>query len=117
MKLPNFLLLISTLFIPAASADLLAHYIFTDGSLADNEVGGAYTLAEIATGTGNVTINPDGSAHFPGIEGANSAHLEVEGPGGNPNWTVSFWWKTDNFNQGDFQGLYASGITSDDDFS
>lgn len=89
------------------SGALIAHYDFTDGNLLDDEQG-TYGLAEVATGTASVSLNADGSAAFPGTGGANKAHLQVTGPGGVPNFTVSFWMKTDNWGQGTFQGLFSN---------
>lgn len=97
--------------IASSQASLIAHYDFTDGNLLDNEIGGSanYTLTKVSTGTGDVTINPDGSAHFTGINEANSSYLETPGVAvGVPNFTVSFWFKTSIFNQGSFKGLFSN---------
>ncbi|BDS08990.1 hypothetical protein NT6N_40300 [Oceaniferula spumae] len=91
----------------SASAALLAHYDFTDGDILDDEQGN-YALTEVAPGTGNVGINPDGSASFPGNGAANGAHLEVVGPGGSANFTVSLWVRTDSWSQGGFQGIFSN---------
>lgn len=106
-------------FASSSQAALIAHYDFTDGNLLDNEVGGSalYTLTKVASGTGNVTPNADGSAHFTGINAANSGYLETPGVAiGVPNFTVSFWFKTSTFSQGSFKGLFSNntgGSTTD----
>ncbi|WP_346189793.1 LamG-like jellyroll fold domain-containing protein [Rubritalea halochordaticola] len=89
-----------------SQAALIAHYDFSDGDLLDNEVGGSYTLAQ-GSGTDLVSLNGDGSASFSGDDN-NPAWLETVGPGGAANFTVSLWVKTDSWNQGSFQGLFAN---------
>ena len=107
MKKPILAAALSALLAAPLPAALLTHYDFTDGNLTDNEIGASYTLAL----TGSVTINPDGSAHFPGDE-ASPAYLDVKGPGGKPNFIVSFWWKTDSFDQGDYQALFSNNVNT-----
>ena len=90
-------------------ANLIAHYDFTDGNLLDNEAGSSYTLSE--TGSG-VSLDPSGFASFPGDDTIQS-YLET--PGAVPigsDFIVSFWWKTDSFEQGDFQGLFSSNTAN-----
>lgn len=100
--------------ISSSQATLIAHYDFTDGDLLDNEVGATYTLAHntlgIGDGSGVTTINPDGSAAFSGSE-TNKGYLETDGPGGLPDFTVSFWWKTNTFAQGNYQGIFSNDDT------
>ncbi|MFC4993764.1 LamG-like jellyroll fold domain-containing protein [Rubritalea tangerina] len=56
-----------------------------------------------------MTINSDGSANFPGTGGSNKAYLETTTDnGGEPSFTVSFWFKTLDFTQGSFQGLFSN---------
>ncbi|NWK55420.1 PEP-CTERM sorting domain-containing protein [Verrucomicrobiaceae bacterium N1E253] len=108
------LLLISTFLASASyvSAGLVAHYDFTDGDLTDNEVGANYTLTHVQNGTGAVSINADGSAAFPGNDSSSGNHAFLEtaayGTTGVANFTVSFWWKTNNLAQGNYQGLFSS---------
>lgn len=102
------LLSLSVCLVCSTQAALIAHYDFSDNDLTDNEVGASYTLAEVNNGTGDVTLNPDGSAHFPGNDTTNSAYLEVAGPGGAANFTVSLWVKADTWNQGSFQGIFSN---------
>ncbi len=101
---------IAALSVSSASAGLVAHYDFTDGDLLDNEVGASNTLTHITTGAGGgVTINSDGSAAFAGDD-TNQGYLETAAFGtvGVTNYTVSFWWKTSTFAQGNFQGLFSN---------
>jgi hypothetical protein len=92
-----------------ASAALIAHYDFTDGDLTDNEVSANYTLTEIGT----VTANIDGSAGFSGDDSTKS-YLETAALGGSgvANFTVSYWFKTDSFSQGNYQGLFSTNNSS-----
>ena len=108
LSLTGSLLVMST----AADAALLAHYDFTDSNLLDNEVGAAFTLTKVVTGADTLTITPEGAASFPGFDGGEKDYLQVAGPGGKPNWTVSFWIKTDTVNQGGFQGLFTNAASS-----
>lgn len=104
----------------SAQASLIAHYDFGDGDLTDNEVGPTFTLTEIQEGTPQVTLDASGFASFPGTEGnGNRAWLETAAFGtvGQPNFTVSFWWRTDDLVQSDFQGLFSNDDASADSFS
>ena len=91
-----------------ANAALLAHYDFTDGDLLDNEVNASYTLNKVVNGADTLTITPEGAASFPGLDGTEKDYLETAGPGGKPNFTVSFWFRTDTVPQGGFQGLFSN---------
>jgi len=100
-------------------AGMIAHYNFTDGDLFDNEVGASYTLTEEQSGTGSVVLDPVGFAHFAGndVGVGNQAFLKTTGPGGKPNFTVSFWFRTDSFDQGDYQGLFSNAESSTGTYS
>ena len=94
-------------------ADLIAHYDFSDGDLLDNEVGGAnYHLKAMRSterSMSQVGLNTlDGTAVFGGGTQLN-AWLESEGPGALEDFTVSFWFRTDQVNQGHrYSSLFAS---------
>jgi len=112
-KKPILSLSILTLSIGNLSAALIAQYDFTDGDLTDNELGASYTLTHTTTGSGGVTINPNGSATFTGVE-ANKGYLETVafGTTGVANFTVSFWFKASTFAQGNFQGLFSTNSSA-----
>ena len=94
-------------------ADLIAHYDFSDGDLLDNEIGGADYHLEAMRSTerskSRVGLNSlDGTAVFGGGTQLN-AWLETEGPGALEDFTVSFWFRTDQVNQGHrYSSLFAS---------
>lgn len=94
-------------------ADLIAHYDFSDGDLLDNEIGGADYHLEAMRSTersmSRVGLNSlDGTAVFGGGTQLN-AWLETEGPGALQDFTVSFWFRTDQVNQGHrYSSLFAS---------
>ena len=94
-------------------ADLIAHYDFSDGDLLDNEVDGADFHLEAMRSTersmSQVGLNTlDGTAVFGGGTQLN-AWLETEGPGALEDFTVSFWFRTDQVNQGHrYSSLFAS---------
>lgn len=114
MKKLNLIpLALTSLLVPSmASAALIAHYDFADGDLLDDEQG-VYTLANANNTSGTVTANPDGSAAFSGNDG----WLSATGPGGATDFTVSFWMRTDDWTQGNFQGLFSNEISSAAAFS
>jgi hypothetical protein len=97
--------IVSLLGVSGINAALIAHYDFTDGDVTDNEVGSSYGL----TNQGGVTLNADGSAHFGGDE-SNPTYLEAKGLGvaAVPEFTLSFWFKTTQFNQGRYQGIFST---------
>lgn len=94
-------------------AALIAHYDFSDGDLLDNEAGGADYYLEAMRSTepsmSRVGLNTlDGTAVFGGGTQLN-AWLEAEGPGALEDFTVSFWFRTDQVNQGHrYSSLFAS---------
>ena len=112
-----FIPLVLLLYIPAARADLIAHYDFSDGNLYDNEISNNYTLSEkkskgssarVTRGkvdgisTAIIPQKKRGQNHF--------AWLETEAGLAPEDFTVSFWFYTDKVNQGgDYSGLFASG--------
>lgn len=113
-KLGNILLLVAGLAASAAwsaRAGLIAHYDFTDGLLTDNEVGASYTLNEVREGTPQIVVDPAGFAVFPGVDTVGSrTYLETPAFGtlGVGQFTVSFWWRTPDLVQGDFQGIFSN---------
>jgi two-component sensor histidine kinase len=93
-------------------AKLVAHYDFSDGELLDNEVGAEYTLRQANSSPlamGRVTLNRVAeTAVFVGGVGQ-VCWLEADGPGALDAFTVSFWFRTDQLNQGHrFAGVFAS---------
>jgi hypothetical protein len=94
---------------PGAGATLVAAWDF-DAGTADDVSGTppAYDLAAVGGG-------PDlsgGFARFSGDEGS-PAYLEVAGPGGMPDWTVSLWVRTQGqLDQGSFQGIFSNNTAS-----
>jgi signal transduction histidine kinase/DNA-binding response OmpR family regulator len=94
-------------------ADLIVHYDFSDGNLLDNEVSASDYRLEAMRSTersmSRVGLNTlDGTAMFDGGTQLN-AWLETEGPGALQDFTVSFWFRTDQVNQGHrYSSLFAS---------
>ena len=82
-----------------AGAALIAEYTFEDGS--------------ITSSTGNFHLTAEGTAPGFGInfyrsDGIPDNYLWAQGPGGQPEFTVSLWARTDSVNQGSFKGLFTS---------
>ena len=95
----------------AGHADLLNHYDFSDGVLLDDETGN-YPFALVQNGTNSIVLHPDGYAMFPGTEAGEETYLDVVGPGTANYFTLSFWFRTDDLNQGLSQGLFANNNSS-----
>ena len=101
-----------------SQAALIAHYDFSDGDLLDDEEAGtSYTLTQIQDGATEVTLNGDNSANFPGFDSgtSNRAYLQATGPGAATAFTISFWWKTADFDvvgNTEFQGLFTNATAS-----
>lgn len=97
-----------------ASASLIAAWGFDDGT-ADDSSG-----SPIAYDLGAVNGGPDltlGFARFDGLE-ASPSFLEVGGPGGMPDWTVSLWVRSQGaLDQGLFQGLMSNNSAATANFS
>ena len=83
---------------------LIAHYDLSDGDLLDNEVGWSNCHLEAMRSTERIMSRLryntlDGTAAFGGGTQWN-AWLEADGPGALEDFTVSFWFRTDQVNQG-----------------
>jgi len=104
---------------PGTTSALIAHYVFDDGDLFDNETGNAFTLSQQTAGTGstNVTlgaIGAVGTAAFPGghTDDGPIAWLQADANLAPDDFTVSFWFQTDTVDQGnDYRGLFSSGYS------
>ena len=110
----RYLFILILCFIAAAplQAKLIAHYDFSDGDLLDNEVGAEFTLQQMKLADASpmkVQLNRlEGTAVVPG-GGRQAPWLETDGPGALENFTVSFWFRTDQPCQwADFAGLFSS---------
>jgi signal transduction histidine kinase/DNA-binding response OmpR family regulator len=111
MRLYQSIVLYLTL--PAVlQAALIAHYDFSDGDLLDNEVGADYTLRAMKS----TDISPR-KVHLNRLEGMavfmsggrQTPWLEADGPGSPEQFTVSFWFRTDQVCQWtDYAGLFSS---------
>lgn len=106
--------LCSLLTTPAAPAALIAQYVFTDGNLLDNDANpGVDDLTLTTGGPSTVTISPAGAAVFPGDDApGDQDYLEVERGLGAGAFTVSFWFRTSQVDQGSFQGLLSNNNTN-----
>jgi len=102
-------------FCGVGNAALIAQYDFTDFDLTDDELGN-YNLSLVSNGSDTITIGPYGAAVFPGND-AEPDYLEVTGPGGSPDWTVSFWFRTPAVDQGGWQGLFSNNISPSERYS
>jgi len=108
----GFASLLAGVLVFSVQAKLVAHYDFSDGELLDNEVGAEYTLRQANSSPlamGRVTLNRVAeTAVFVGGVGQ-VCWLEADGPGALEAFTVSFWFRTDQLNQGHrFAGVFAS---------
>ena len=91
---------------------LVAHYDFSDGDLLDNEVGAGHTLRPMKKeepSFSEVRLNSvEGTAVFPGGRML-APWLEADGPGKTDEFTISFWFRTDQVDQGDrFCALFST---------
>lgn len=115
MKFRTFAyILILSLVTTQSQARLVAHYDFGDGDLLDNEVSDSqYRLEQRGSAVGAaaaVLLNrAEGIAVFPGGVDA-LVWLEASGVKSLPEFTFSFWFRTDQVDQRmAFLGLMASG--------
>ncbi|MDF7826981.1 hypothetical protein P4B35_23355, partial [Pontiellaceae bacterium B12227] len=86
--------------IPLPPADAIAHYDFGDGDLLNDSSGNNNTLTNITNNGGTApTLNADGfSVRLTGT-GVTNSYLEADLNASAGANTVSFWWKTDSFDQ------------------
>jgi hypothetical protein len=105
--LPAFVL--ALLLAPAAGALQIAAWSFDGGSLAD--ISGNAPAYDLTAVNGGADLS-GGFARFSGIEAA-GAYLEVAGPGGMPDWTLSIWVRSQGqIDQGSFQGIFSNNTSS-----
>jgi len=93
----------------SANAGLLADYTFENGST--ESLTGSYDFNTVGTG---MSYDLDGAvafARFPGTEGSPS-YLQVQGPGGESQFTVSIWMRTSQANQGGYQGIFSTDFNT-----
>jgi len=90
----------------AGHANLIGQWNFNDGTAADSSgSANVYDLNIVGAGP---TFH-DGMATFPGTA---SDYLEAQGPGGEPQYTVSLWHRTDTSDQGGYKGLMCNNTSS-----
>ncbi|MFC3094665.1 LamG domain-containing protein [Alteromonas sediminis] len=99
-KFISILALTAVMCASQASAALIAEYNFDD-SQANNSVDAAYDLAVQGSA-------PDLSTGAFYSDGNASNRLEVAGPGGMSDWTVSLWVYTETQMQGTFKGIFSN---------
>ncbi|MFP4056762.1 MAG: LamG-like jellyroll fold domain-containing protein [Candidatus Brocadiia bacterium] len=110
--IPCFLAIV---LVPAVAwGGLLAEYRFNDGTAGDET--GSYNLNTVGTGITYHLEGAKGYARFPGDDDEPS-YLEVEGPGGMPQFTVSIWLRTPQRDQGEYQGVFSNNRSSTADYS
>lgn len=109
----GLLVLAGSLSTPVHAARIAA-WDFDAGNAADQS--GSATAHDLATvGTG--TSFAGGALVLDGNE-ANPSYLEVTGPGGNPNWTISLSLRSDiALDQGLFQGIFSNNHSSTANYS
>jgi hypothetical protein len=91
--------------------------MWTDGDLLDDEQM-AHRFNNVVNGTNDLHITDAGTLALPGEDGSsNQDYLETKGPGGTPAWTVSFWFRTPQVDQGESQGLFSNNRKTDTNFS
>ena len=100
-----------------ANADLIAHYVFTDGDLLDNEVVGGHSLinagpAPVTLGSGTAVFTSEANVNTTGdnyLRSNNVSELNLQ------TFTVSFWMKTAVVDQGGtYHGIFSSRATGAD---
>jgi len=105
-------LLATLLLAQSAPASLIAWWNFDDGT-ANDQSGGAYHLGAVGSGASFA----GGQASFSGNEGS-PGYLELAGPGGMTDYTVSLQVRADTpFDQGTFQGIFSNNNSSGAAFS
>lgn len=93
----------------AAHAGPIAHYNFDDGNGVNQSNAGTYNLASV--GSPNIA----GGSFL--SDGTANNYLQVAGPGGQTDFTVSLWAYTEIADQGAFKGLFSNNSASNADFS
>ncbi len=97
------------LFASNASAALIAHYTFDDATGTNTVNPGSFDLASVGAPS-----FVDGRY----VSTGNAAnYLQVAGPGGQPDFTVSLWAYTDTVQQGNFKGLFSNQTAATASFS
>lgn len=91
------------LFAANASAALIAHYTFDDETGTNIANPGTYDLS--AVGAPSLAGGSFAS-------GSSSDYLQVAGPGGMPDFTVSLWAFTETANQGGFKALFSNNTSA-----
>jgi len=102
-------LLLGLLLAAPAGAVPIAAWNFNAGTA--NDVSGSPTAYDLAAVNGGPDLSL-GYANFTGDE-ANPAWLELTGPGGMLQYTVSFWVRSDGaLDQGSYQGIFSNNTSS-----
>lgn len=99
----------SAIFAGGAHAALIAHYTFDDGTAANAQGNTTYDLTQVGTNS-----FAGGSYRSDGLP---ANYLQVGGPGGTPNFTISLWAYTETSNQGNFKGLFSNNTAANAPFS
>ncbi|WP_429885893.1 LamG-like jellyroll fold domain-containing protein [Geoalkalibacter halelectricus] len=95
----------------SGNAALIAQYTFDDFSLSDSSGSAtAYNLTAVGAAP-----NLSKQAYF--SDGSADNYLQVAGPGGMPDWTLSLWVNTRVIDQGTFKALFSNNIDANADFS
>ncbi|KIH76657.1 PEP-CTERM protein-sorting domain-containing protein [Geoalkalibacter ferrihydriticus] len=95
----------------SGNAALIAQYTFDDFSLSDSSGSAtAYNLSAVGAA-------PDLSKQAYFSDGSPDNYLQVAGPGGMPNWTLSLWVNTRVLDQGTFKALFSNSTDANADFS
>lgn len=99
----------------SSRADLISHYLFTDGNLLDNEVPAGPAL--LNAGSAAVTLGA-GTAVFTAETNLTNVNYLISDNTSEFNlgsFTVSFWLKTGTVDQGgSFQGIFSSNGSNSD---
>jgi hypothetical protein len=92
----------------------LARFTWEDGNLLDDEMAGN-PLSKVVNGSNELEVTDEGTLSLPGNDAPSERDfLEVDGPGGASSWTVSFWFRTPDVDQGKHQGLLSNNRGSKD---
>ncbi|WP_305043497.1 LamG-like jellyroll fold domain-containing protein [Geoalkalibacter sp.] len=95
----------------SSHAVLIAHYTFDNFTLADTS--GFSTSYDLSAVGGTPDLSKQ--AYF--SDGLSANYLQVSGPGGMPDWTLSLWVNTAVLDQGTFKALFSNNTSSTADFS
>ncbi len=102
---------------PPLSERAYTHYTFDDGTMLDDEQN-RHPLQRVVNGSDQMNITEEGTLSLPGTDDTGKRdYLETSGPGGTPAWTVSFWFRTPEVDQGKQQGLFSNNNDATKNYS